>query len=239
MASETNIHSETARFISSMLRNNFGKGPSSVYVTIKPPFFTAHIRGFIAPMEKILLRQKEYQRVLETRDLLMQELKQEIILELWKKSGLDVKHLYADWDLEKESGTIFGILLGDGEKEEDSFWPEELSKGEFIEGIDRASVLVQKKPGSTEAYWLNDRTILVRRKEILVPIEKELIKNGVIEDLKLSKRPLERRALKEVQLETALKRNISEYFVDWNFDKDEGFIVLILKKDPLQEDKKQ
>ncbi|UTR10437.1 DUF2294 domain-containing protein [Evansella sp. LMS18] len=239
MPSETNIHSETARFISSMLRSNFGKGPASVYVTVKPPFFTAHIRGFIAPMEKILLRQKEYQRVLETRDLLMQDLKQEIILELWKTSALDVKQLYADWDLEKETGTIFGILQDGAGKEEDSFWPEELNKQEFIEGINRASILVQKKPGSTEAYWLNDRTILVRRKEILVPIEKELIRNGVIEDLKLSKRPLERRALKEVQLETILKRNISEYFVDWNFDKDEGFIVLILKKESGQEDRKQ
>ena len=103
----------------------------------------------------------------------------------------------------------------------------------FREKIQQASNKAEKVPGRTETYWLSDRTILVRRSEILIRIEKALIRNGYMEELKIAKRPLEHEVLQEVQLEEVLKRSISETFLDWDFDADLSYIVFLLEpKEP-------
>lgn len=227
MAVEKTPQTEIGGYISTLLRKNFGKGPTSVYVTIQRPFITIHFRGFIAPMEKILLKQNEAKRILEIRDLLLNELRSDIVLQLWKIAELEVKEIYADWNLEKETGMIIGIL--DEEINEDAFiWPEDVDKEAFLKEINLASMKAEKMPAKTEIYWLSERTVFVMRSKILVPIEKELIMNGYKEILKLTKRPLEQRVLKEVQIASVLNRKIKETFVDWNFQTDKGFVVFVL-----------
>ncbi|MGK7379725.1 DUF2294 domain-containing protein [Planococcus sp. 1R117A] len=228
MTKEKTLQSEISSYLSSLLREHFGKGPTSVFVTIAIPFITIHFRGFLSPMEKVLMKQKEEQRILETRDLMMNDLKPEIILSLSKYLAIDVKELYADWDLEKETGLIIGVL-DTGLNRETIEWPKEADEKAFQEKINEASKRAEKVPGSTDAFWLSDRTILVRRSKILVQIEKELIRNGFEEQLKLAKRPLEHRVLEEARLETVLKRQISETFLDWNFNEDLGYIVFLLE----------
>lgn len=63
----------------------------------------------------------------------------------------------------------------------------------------------------------------------MVDIENELIKNGVIEELRLAKRPLEHRIMERFKLEPVLKQGISELFVYWNFEEDESYMVFILE----------
>lgn len=228
MPKEKTIHTEIGSSISTLMRNHFGKGPTSVYVAIARPFVTIHLRGFMTPTEKVLLKQNEPNRILKIRDLLMNDLIPEIKLNLWKLGELEVKEVYADWNLENETGML--IVELDEETDPSTFkWPAEVDETAFQNELVKASVKAQKEPGKTEVYWLNDRTILARRVEILVAIEKELIKNGFSEELKLAKRPLERKVLAEVQLEAVLKRNIIETFVEWNFDKDKAYSIFILE----------
>ncbi|KOF10660.1 hypothetical protein AC739_08345 [Planococcus glaciei] len=228
MAKEKTLESEIGSYFSNLLRTNFGKGPTSVYVTIAEPFITVHFRGFISPMERVLINQKEHQRILETRDLMMDELKPDIMLELSKHLNNDVQELYADWNLEKETGMIISVLNGD---DSEGFMPvpEDIDLEAFRGKIIEASNKAQKAPGSTTIYWLSDRTIVVRRTEILVEIEKALIKNGFEEQLKLAKRPLEHQMLLEVGIESVLNRSIAETFLDWNFEKDLGFTIFLLE----------
>lgn len=227
MPQEKTLHSEISSYVSTLLRSNFGKGPTSVYVSIKRPYITIHFRGFLAPMEAILVKQKEFQRVLQTRDLMMNDLRSEIILALWKIAELEVKEIYADWDLENKTGMIIAVL--NEEPAADTLkWPKEVDQKAFEETIDAASFKAEKTPGKTESFWLNDRTILVKRSEILVRIEKELIQNGFVEELKLAKRPLEHKVMSEVPIETVLGRNVAEMFVDWNFDEDISYSVFLL-----------
>ncbi len=120
------------------------------------------------------------------------------------------------------------IAILDEESSETFEWPEYVDESAFVEKINIASCKGEKIPEKTEAFWLNDRTILVKRSGILVRIEKELIRNGFIEELKMTKRPLERQVMQEVQLETVLKRNISEIFIDWNFEEDISYIAFTL-----------
>ncbi|MGK7376765.1 hypothetical protein ACSFXN_02915 [Planococcus sp. 1R117A] len=49
-----------------------------------------------------------------------------------------------------------------------------------------------------------------------------------MEQLKLAKRPLEYRLVEESELRKILKREVLETFVDWNFNGDKGYMVLIL-----------
>src|SRR5690606_21809962 len=141
MAKEKSLESEIGSYFSNLLRTNFGKGPTSVYVTIAEPFITVHFRGFISPMERVLINQKEHQRILETRDLMMDELKPDIMLELSKHLNNDVQELYADWNLEKETGMIISVLNGD---DSEGFMPVpedidlEAFRGKIIEASNKA-----------------------------------------------------------------------------------------------------
>lgn len=232
MTKERTLQAEVGGYISALLRRHFGKGPTSVYVTVQSSFLVVHIRGFLAPMEKMLLKQNERNRVLKTRDLLMRDLKKEITEELKEIAEMDVAELYADWDLEKETGLLIGVLK-EAVPEETLSWPEGVSEGKLIEKIEQASNNVEKVPGSVEVFWLSDRMVLVKRTKILVEIEKELIRSGFEEELRIAKRPLELRVMEAAQLETVLNRKIAETFFDWNFDTDLSYMVFIL--DPVKQ----
>ncbi|MCM3611084.1 DUF2294 domain-containing protein [Planococcus sp. MERTA32b] len=96
MKNEKSLESEISGFFATLLRQNFGKGPTSVYVTLTRPFLAVHFRGFIAPLERILLDKDENKRIVETRDLLMDDLATDIRLNLNKLTGLDIDTVYAD-----------------------------------------------------------------------------------------------------------------------------------------------
>lgn len=228
MSKEKTVQSEIGGYISALLRSHFGKGPTSVYVTVKKPFILIHLRGFIAPMETVLLKKKDWKRVLETRDLLINELKGEIEENLRSIAGLNIREFYADWNLESESGMLIGVMP-DEVKSEDFDWPEHVDKEALETQVAIASAVAERPPGSMESYWLNDRTLLVKRNEILVGIEKALIAEGYTEILKLAKRPLERSLLYNTQPEKILGRPVTEIFLDWNFPADIGYIVFMME----------
>ena len=228
MVKDKTVQAEIGGYISTLLRTHFGKGPTAVYVTIKRPFIAIHLRGFMTPMERLLMKQKEMKRILETKDILMNSLKVEIIQGLKQINHLEVKELYADWNLEKETGLILVVL--EEEPDGDAFkGPDDVDEEAFREKIKQASNKAEKVPGRTETYWLSDRAIVVRRSEILIRIEKELIRSGFTEELKIAKRPLEHQVLQEVQLESVLKRSISETFLDWDFNADLSYVVFLLE----------
>ena len=77
--------------------------------------------------------------------------------------------------------------------------------------------------------WLNNRTLLVKRSGIFIHIEKELIDAGFDDELKLVKRPMERRMLLEIDWKAIMGRGVQEVYMDWNIDEDHGYIVLILE----------
>ncbi|PPA70861.1 DUF2294 domain-containing protein [Jeotgalibacillus proteolyticus] len=229
MGQEKTVQSKIGGYISTLLRDHFGKGPTSVYVSIAPPFVTIHLRGFLGSTEKILINQNESRKVLEIRDLLMVDLRQSIKMELYKLVDLPVKKLYADWNLDKNTGMLIGVLENDTEIV-NSKTPDHVNHDALIEQINLASKRAQKEPINTQIAWLNDRTLLTRREGIFVEIEKELIKNGFIEELKLAKRPLEKRLIEQANLDKILKQNVEEIFADWDFEDDLGYMVLMLEK---------
>jgi uncharacterized protein YbcI len=221
------IQSEISGYISNLLREHFGKGPTSVYVAIKKPFVTIHFRGFISPMEKALLKKDESKRVLEMRDLLVKELQTPILKKLSDVMEMEFQELYFDWNLSNQSGLFIGVAADPPVREDFGrpAWVDEEVLHRKIEEVTRDA---QKKPGEVESYWLNDRNLLVKRIDILVEIERALINGGYGEVLRSVKRPLERRLLEQAQLHLPLRQEIHEIFLDWNFNADLGYILLVL-----------
>lgn len=228
MSKEKTLESQVSGYISTVLREHFGKGPSTVFINMKHPFITIHIRGFLSPTESVLIKKHEHQKVAEIRDLLMNDIRTEIQRNLWKITKFDIKDIYTDWNLDRETGLILGVM--EEEVDESSFdWPADVDEEAFKEEINRISKKGQKLPESTDIYWLNDRTILILRTDVLVQIEKELISRGFTEQLQLTKRPMEYKLLDEANLEPILERKITDSFVNWDFLNNLGYTVLVLE----------
>ncbi|MDZ5781635.1 Na-translocating system protein MpsC family protein [Marinococcus luteus] len=76
---------------------------------------------------------------------------------------------------------------------------------------------------------LNNKTVLVIREGLLINIEKELVQQGYEEQLKVTKRKLEKRLLTEGKSFTSIAgMNIADVFVDWDFERDRSVIVFIM-----------
>ncbi|MBN9655248.1 DUF2294 family protein [Halobacillus sp. GSS1] len=222
------IQSDMSSYIGKLLRDHFGKGPSSVFVSIEGKFLTIYLKDFLAPMERVLVGQRNDKKVEETRDLMMRELIPDIKATFRATSGIHVDHLYYDWSLSRRTGVLVGVITTDTPDEGEELISYE-HKDAVHEEVEKLSQKAEKAPASIRSFLLNNRTLLIERNGILVAIEKEMISAGYEQPLKISKRRLEKRLLNHASFETILGTSIEDVFIDWDFDKDRSYMVLILK----------
>lgn len=227
MPKEKTIESEVGGYISTLLRKHFGKGPTSIYVTVNEPFIAMHFRGFTTTMEKILLKQNEWKRVLETRNIMVNELKPLMGRHLHEIGGWNIEQFYVDWNLQLETGTFLAVME-EIPNPDDFSWPQEYSISTFEQELEKIHITLHRDPQKTENYWLNDRTLLIKHVGVLSEIEKALIDDGHSEILKFTKRPLERRLLETAGLEAIFNRPIQEIFLDWSFNLNVGYLIIVL-----------
>ncbi|MCM2677985.1 Na-translocating system protein MpsC family protein [Alkalicoccobacillus plakortidis] len=221
------VQAEIASYVGKLLRDNFGKGPSSVYVSIKKPYITMHLREFLSPMERVLISQQKDLKVEEIRDLLMNELLPEIKATLNATHHINVSELYYDWSLHNRSGIIIGVM--DENNTSDELVEEYPNQEAIHREIDQVSKQAERMPDSVDSCFLNERTLVVKRTGILVRIEKELIRSGFEEPLKLTKRHLEKSLLETGDFNDIFNAEIMDIFVDWDFQEDISYIIFILK----------
>ncbi|RXZ01408.1 Na-translocating system protein MpsC family protein [Fictibacillus sp. S7] len=221
--------SKLANNLGKLLRDNFGKGPEAIHVTIYEPYVVVYVSGFVSPMEQILLNQNEEIRVMTTRELLMKSLEPEITGQIKGVTDIEIQHLYYDWNLEHQSGIFVGVCLDDLQADLTEGEPYE-GKQELHDRIIKMSKLAQKEPERITSYKLSPRTLVVVREGILVAIERQLISMGFDDTLRICKRPLEKGLmLQNDDYDEVLNAEILDIFVDWDFEKDNSIITLILK----------
>ncbi|PYZ91954.1 hypothetical protein CR194_17290 [Salipaludibacillus keqinensis] len=222
------INAELASYTAKLFRDNFGKGPQSVYVSIEHPFVTIYLRDFLAPMERVLVRQENFMKIEETRDCLMQELIPEIKATLRVTAKINIDNIYYDWSIKNRTGLLVGVITEDNDEELKSFsdYPQ---KQRVHDEIIKMSKQAEKAPEEVDSLYLNSRTLVVKRSGILVEIEKEFIRSGFTESLRLSKRKLEKGMLDPGTFEEILGLNVLDIFVDWDFHFDISYITFILK----------
>jgi uncharacterized protein YbcI len=222
------LETELASYIGKLLRDNFGKGPESVFISYSQPFITIYLRNFMSPMEKVLMDQRHEETIQQTRDILIKTLKPELSSYVRILTGLEIYEFYYDWGLHNNSGMIVGVGQVSLESKLSSI--EKYEGRELIhrEIIDISS-LAEKAPEQIKSYLLNPRTVIVIREGILVNIEKEFIRLGYQETLRIAKRNLEKKYLhNNNHFEAILKTKIIDIFVDWDFVLDKSMITFIL-----------
>ncbi|WP_308635814.1 Na-translocating system protein MpsC family protein [Paenibacillus silvisoli] len=225
---ENQAQSEIASYVGRLLRETFGKGPQSIFISIKRPFVVFYLRNFLSPTEKILLQQNEIQSIQTTRDILMKSLIPEIKAYLLLLAGMNIREFYYDWGLHNHSGVMVGIEAWDDHGQADLV-SGYAGRDELHQEINRISQQVEKRPEELYSCLINERTLLLIRNGILISIEKELIRIGHEESLRLAKRNLEKSHMhNNGHFEEFLHTKVIDVFVDWDFQLDKSVIVLIL-----------
>lgn len=233
MNKKQNNLSTTVHYIETFLEEHFGKKPEQVQITLRPPFLLVHLTGFLLPSEEILMEKGREKQVLETRDILIHSVKNELLEGLEDHLNLKIDDLYADWNISKQNGMLMIPLKKDNDEPEFS-WPPDVDQDILREIIIFNGIRTQRQPDQTNFYWLNECTLLIERIGMLVDIEKQLVLNGVTEELRIAKHPMEYRIIELFNLQSILKGTVDALFEDWNFQKDVSYMVLLLKRDEGQ-----
>lgn len=223
---------ELTSSIGRLLRDHFGKGPESIYVTISRPYVTIYLRNFLTHMEQALINEKHELTVEETRDKLMHRLAPELKAMIKNVSGMEISEFYYDWTLANASGIFVGIGTED-EYTPDFSYPESIKVELEVSNV---SKIAEKTPSHIFSHLLNSRTLIVIRKGILVEIEKMLIEIGFEEHLTIAKRKLEKGLLydRKKLFEEYLNVQIDDIFVNWDFNLDKSTIIFILNPNSRQ-----
>lgn len=220
------FQNELASHIGKMLRDAFGKGPQSIYVSIDRPFIIVYLRSFLTPTEKILLNQGQIRTVLHTRDTVMSLLLPEIKAYLLLLTGMNIMEFYYDWELHNHSGVIVGRQAGELPLEPRAAYSGQEQLHQEISWMSRR---IQKSPAYIDSRMINTRTLLVVRSGILIDLSKELIRLRQEEPLKQAIKHLEKTYLRDNRsIEHMLDTKIVDVFVDWDFAGDTSVIVFIL-----------
>jgi len=214
-------------YISKILRDHFGKGPESVSVSAGGHCLTVHLRNFLTNSERRLLQEDHQIIIYQMREKLMQIMIPEIAAYLEQLTGARPEEFYYDWDLQSMSGVIA------------AFFPEPLpdsppvlfeyeGKGEIEHEIVRISKQGEKAPEEIRSFEINPRTIVIVRKGIFIRIEKEFIRLGHGELLKVVKRSLERDYLRSLRVIRAVPgRKVHQFYIDYNYEQDKSVILLV------------
>lgn len=219
--STTELTSQLSSYTGRLLRERFGKGPESIHASIGEQCIALHIRNFIGPVERFLLNKEEEQAFRYTRELLMKSLLPELAAYLKEKMAIEVGELFYDWGIHNASGMIVALI-----KNDDTLIDNYAGREEVHAQISEVSRKVQKEPVFIDSWWLGSRILIIKREGILIPLEKELISLGYENTLKTTKRKMEKRYLEDTTtIAPMLGKELSDIYVDWDFDKDTSVIA--------------
>jgi uncharacterized protein YbcI len=210
------------------LRKNFGKGPQSCQTNLNGKHLVTYIRGFVSPMEEILLEKGQTKTVDDARTLIMDHLLEEIKGVVQVSISVDVNEYYHDWNFPNNSGIIIFVLE---EALTEIALEFQVDSASLEKEIARISMLVQKVPDQIHIYPISPTVCLVERKGILIQIEKALISKGFQPELKFTKDELEKEYFhRNGRFEVLFQKSVKDIFVDWNFKDDKSMMAFILDK---------
>lgn len=129
---------------SKLLRKNFGRGPESCYAYANERFLVFYIRGFLSPLESILLENGNPDNIEISRNIVMKTVLNQLrgIIEL--EFGQDVECFYHDWNYPQNTGMITIQFEGDITQPADRNQSTPVDLRPLIDEVDRISILVQK-----------------------------------------------------------------------------------------------
>ncbi|WP_241558969.1 Na-translocating system protein MpsC family protein [Oceanobacillus halophilus] len=223
---DQNILNSISSYTSKLLRKNFGKGPKSCQTTVNHKFVVLYIRGFISPMEEVLISQGQTNQVTKARNVIINQVLEELTGVIQVSLNSEVEYYYHDWNFPNNTGNIIYVLNEEIRNENiNSMIDNSLLEQE----VARISELVQKVPDNINIYPVSSTIYLVGRIGILVPIEKALINKGFKDELLFTKDSLEKSYFHRYgKFKDIFKSDIKDIFIDWNTKEDKSLMAFIL-----------
>ncbi|MBD8070856.1 Na-translocating system protein MpsC family protein [Bacillus sp. PS06] len=214
-------------YTSKLLRNTFGRGPESCFAATSDNYLIMYIRGFISPMEVVLVKNGQSADVDRTRTTIINSLMNELRGVVQVTLETEVFTFYHDWNYPNNRGIIVleleDVLIP---AEKDAHFDHSLLEKEVI----RLSKLVQKAPERLQIKSITQKMIVVKRYGILVPIEKALLQKGFKDELYVTKDELEKFYFhKDGSFDDIFKEEVADIFIDWQLEHDNSLICFILK----------
>ncbi|RXT06535.1 Na-translocating system protein MpsC family protein [Ammoniphilus sp. CFH 90114] len=219
---------EISSLTSRMLRKSFGRGPESCQAYLKYRYLVITIRGFLSPMESILLEHGNVDDIDISRGIVMNNVLAQLrgVLEL--EFQQDVQDFYHDWNYTRNTGVIM-IVFEQDILPGDNFEPF-LEQTPLLDEVNRISEMVQKVPDRTEAYQITPSIYLVLRVGILITLEKALIAKGFQQTLLVTKDDLEKGFFhRSGPFQEIFNQRLSDIFIDWNLNDDNSLMCIVLK----------
>ncbi|RFB13438.1 DUF2294 family protein [Bacillus sp. HNG] len=214
-------------YTSKLLRNKFGRGPESCSAVTADRFLVLHIRGFVSPMEEVLLQENQVIQVDHARDVVIKSILAELKGVFQVTLETEVKTFSHDWNFPNNTGVIIAELV-------DSLLPmeknSEVNYSLLEMEVARISQLVEKTPDYIFSFQISPKIFIVKREGILVPIEKALIEAGFKNELHFTKDELEKSYFHRYgKFDQLFHRPVTDIFIDWNFKNDNSLICFVLK----------
>lgn len=214
-------------YTSKLLRNKFGRGPESCFAVTADHFLVLQIRGFISPMEEVLLQENKDIEVDYARNVVIKSILAELKGVFQVTLETEVKSFSDDWNFPNNTGVIIAELESPLNQLEKS---EEVDFSLLESEVARISYLVEKTPEKTISFQISPKIFIVKREGILVPIEKALITKGFRKELHFTKDELEKSFLhRHGKFDHVFQQPVADIFVDWDFKEDNSLICFILK----------
>ncbi|MFT4413853.1 Na-translocating system protein MpsC family protein [Fredinandcohnia humi] len=214
-------------YTSKLLRNKFGRGPESCFAFAGNHFLILHIRGFLSPIEEVLIKEKQDTQVDYLRNVVIRSILDELKGVIQVTLETDVIMINHDWNYPNNTGVII-VELQDQllEVKKDP----EVDFSALVAEIERISLLVQKIPDETEICQISPRVIVVKRFGILINIEKALIEKGFESELYVTKDALEKSYFhRDNKFDDIFKKPVKDVFIDWKLDEDYSVMCFLLK----------
>ncbi|MDQ0256952.1 uncharacterized protein YbcI [Evansella vedderi] len=190
-------------------------------------YLILYIRGFISPMEEVLIKKGQISYVDHAREVIIGHLLEEIKGVVQVDLDVNVEGYFHDWNFPNNSGVICMVL------DDDTCAPVHsptFSLKDLELEVARITAMVQKEPDKIKTYPLSPHIVLVERVGILIPIEKALIQNGYQEELKLTKGNLEKSYFHhQSNFDDIFNTYVLDIFIDWDFKMDKSMICFVLK----------
>lgn len=198
-----------AKDIGRLLRESFGKGPQSIFVTLQSPFVVIHLKNFLSRAEKILLHQNQASLVHKTRGVIMEYLMPEMKSYLHLITGMNVQEFCYDWELESQSGVLIGI---EPNVEELAPFFRSYTGQEALHHEIRRRIAGRVNQDEIHSCMINEKTILL-----------------VLDNRKVSKRNLINKMMRNIdQVELTLQAKIVDMFTTSICSLNKSVIVFIL-----------
>lgn len=215
-------------YVRDSLQRSFGQDLSACEVFLGSRYLVIYVRGFVSPMEAVLVGGGEIDAVAASRGLVVGKLLLECKAVVQLQLGVRVEEFYDDWSYPNNTGMIVGILA---EEQEYSNPPGDWQRLDLFQAdIERISKIIQKVPEKTQIIPLTPRMLLVQRDGILIELEKAMIEKGYEKQLRATKADLEKGYFHHNALfEPIIGMALEDVFIDWNLQSDRSLMCFVWK----------